>query len=188
MLSELAQILQVVGIQENLRPEHPLELRLEKARLHSARELVVTEEGRVLLARGRLALLPQRGDRRVLESLCHLRVRGLGRLEFAARRGCRRDDGLNRLLDLRDVQRFRVGGRQLAFELRHQRRVHIVQIALVLDANLFERGCELGSVSGFDFVVEPLANGLGRHISKQYLREDTPGLSGRRCAAEQIGL
>ena len=45
MLSELAQILQVVGIQENLRPEHPLELRLEKARLHRARELVVAEEG-----------------------------------------------------------------------------------------------------------------------------------------------
>ena len=41
VLAELAQIAQVVAVEEHVAAEHTLELTLEKACLHRARELVV---------------------------------------------------------------------------------------------------------------------------------------------------
>ena len=172
MLSELAQILQVVGIQENLRPEHPLELRLEKARLHRARELVVRDERRVLLVRG-LALLLRGSHGRVLARLHRPRRFCLGVVQLRARRcgGC--DDALDRLLDLLDVDELRVGRFELALERRHGLIVHVVQVAHVLDSDLFERGGELGAIAGLDVAVEPLTNGI-RHLRLPRRYADAP--------------
>ena len=165
VLAELAQVLQVVAVEEDLGAERALELGFEVSRLHRARELVVAEEGGERLRR-RAALLLRGDDRRARCRLRHRDLRRLGRVQLGARLRRIPNDGVDRGFDLLEVHRLRAGGEKLPVERRHQLVIHILQIARVLDADLFERRRELRAVSRLHLGVEPFSNGLRGHRAR----------------------